>query len=140
VGWVTVKGVAPGGPAALDGGVLPGSRVVAVDGRSVEGLDLAAVVALVVGPEGSDVVLKLQRPPCRLPRGEAAAAAEHAFRPAPAPAPAPPRAQRKLACRARGAQVTHWARARRSRFSADAAAASAGRSLYLVCLRRRAAR
>lgn len=140
MGWVTVKDVAPGGPAALDGGVVPGSRVVAVDGRSVEGLDLAAVVALVVGPEGSDVVLKLSRPPRGLPRGAAPAAAEHAFRPAPAPAPATRPARARVPGAWRAGDVL-GARARR--FSADAAASALlvdRRALYLVCLRRRAAR
>ncbi len=50
----------PGGPAAA-AGLRPGDRVLAVDGTPVTAEDLVGAAALLEGPAGTEVVLRLQR-------------------------------------------------------------------------------
>lgn len=59
---VFVKSIAPGGAAERDGRVQAGDEVHAVDGVSVRGLPLEDVLRLVLGPEGSQLRLRLRRP------------------------------------------------------------------------------
>jgi len=49
-----------GSPAA-DAGLLPGDRILEIDGRSVEGLDMREAVNLIRGPAGEPVTLGIQR-------------------------------------------------------------------------------
>lgn len=60
-GEITIVALEPGSPAE-GGGLKPGDILLAVDGRPVEGLSLTEAVALVRGPEGSEVELTLLRP------------------------------------------------------------------------------
>jgi C-terminal peptidase prc len=50
------------GSPALAAGLRPGTRVLAIDGKSVEGLSLTEVVQRVVGAEGSALRLKVLHP------------------------------------------------------------------------------
>ncbi len=59
---VVVDHVTPGGPAAQAGQILPGDRLLAVAGRDVALLHTAAIAALIAGPTGSPVHLRLARP------------------------------------------------------------------------------
>jgi hypothetical protein len=60
---VVVEHLTPGGPAALSGQVRPRDRLLAVDGREVAPLSTGAIAALIAGPEGSSVHLRLARFP-----------------------------------------------------------------------------
>ena len=57
---VVLAALSQGGPAAM-ARLRPGDRVLAIDGRPVSGQDLASAAALLEGPAGSEVVLRLQR-------------------------------------------------------------------------------
>jgi len=59
-GGITIAAVMPDGPAEK-AGVEPGDRIVAVDGVSVEGMELADIVGRIRGTEGQTVALTLQR-------------------------------------------------------------------------------
>ena len=59
-GAVTVQKLEPAG-SAREAGVLPGDVIVAVDGKSVEGMDLYSVTQLVRGEAGESVTLSMQR-------------------------------------------------------------------------------
>ena len=55
---VLIGDVMPGGGAA-EVGVLPGDRIIAIDGRPVGELDFHGVIQLIRGPVGSTVLLKM---------------------------------------------------------------------------------
>ncbi len=59
-GVVTVVSVLPGTPADREG-FEPGDQVVAVDGRSIEGLDVNQAVRLIRGDPGTKVRLRVRR-------------------------------------------------------------------------------
>lgn len=59
-GGVAIAAVMPDGPAEK-AGVQPGDRIVAVDGVSIEGMELADIVGRIRGREGDNVTLTLQR-------------------------------------------------------------------------------
>ncbi|MBE3577049.1 MAG: S41 family peptidase [Limnochordales bacterium] len=59
-GAVTVTAPIPGTPAEK-AGILPGDRVLKIDGRSTEGMSLDEAVSLMRGPEGTQVRLELAR-------------------------------------------------------------------------------
>lgn len=59
-GQIVVLGPLPGSPA-FDAGLMPGDVVVSVDGRSIEDLTLEETVALIRGPNGTEVVLGVSR-------------------------------------------------------------------------------
>lgn len=59
-GGVAIAAVMPDGPAEK-AGVEPGDRIVAVDGVSIEGMELADIVGRIRGKEGDTVALTLQR-------------------------------------------------------------------------------
>jgi hypothetical protein len=61
-GVIRVRSVEPSGPAARDGRTKAGDLLVAVDGVSVEGKDLDAVMKMVIGEEGTSVFLLMERP------------------------------------------------------------------------------
>jgi carboxyl-terminal processing protease len=50
----------PGSPAEA-AGLLSGDAVIAVDGKDVVGMDLTAIINMVKGPAGTDVVLTVER-------------------------------------------------------------------------------
>lgn len=58
-GGFVVFEVAPDGPGAL-AGLRVGESLLAVDGQAIQGADLADVVAMLAGPEGSRVTLTLR--------------------------------------------------------------------------------
>jgi hypothetical protein len=58
---VVVEHLTPGGAAALSGQIRPRDRLLAVDGRDVAPLATGAIAALIAGPEGSSVHLRLAR-------------------------------------------------------------------------------
>ncbi len=58
-GQIMILGPLPGSPASR-AGVRPGDVILAVDGQSVEGMSLLEVVALIRGPKGTEVVLRLR--------------------------------------------------------------------------------
>ena len=58
---VAVEHVTPGGPAARSGLIRPRDRLLAVDGREVAALGTGAIAALIAGPEGTTVHLRLAR-------------------------------------------------------------------------------
>ena len=49
------------GTPAYDAGLLPGDKVMAIDGESTDGIDLQQAQAKIRGPVGSDVVLTISR-------------------------------------------------------------------------------
>jgi carboxyl-terminal processing protease len=49
------------GTPAYKAGILPGDMILTVDGKSAEGLDSAAVAAMLKGPKGSHVIVTMQR-------------------------------------------------------------------------------
>ena len=57
---VVLATIMPGGPAAM-AGLRTGDRVLAVDGAPVSADDLVGAAALLEGPAGTEVVLRLQR-------------------------------------------------------------------------------
>lgn len=59
-GYVTVVGVLPGTPAD-EAGLRPGDRIVAVDGRRLEGAPVETVQSLIRGREGTEVRLEVER-------------------------------------------------------------------------------
>ena len=59
-GAVTIVSPMDGSPAEA-AGLLPGDRIIAVDGHSLEGMEGNAMIALVLGPAGSIVVLTIER-------------------------------------------------------------------------------
>lgn len=59
-GWPVISTPLPGSPAAA-AGILPGDRVVAVDGASLKGLSLDEGIDKVVGEPGTAVRLSIQR-------------------------------------------------------------------------------
>ena len=59
-GAVTVQKLEPAG-SAKEAGILPGDVIVAVDGKSVEGMDLYSVTQLVRGEAGKPVALRMGR-------------------------------------------------------------------------------
>lgn len=59
---VTIVSTFKGSPAEL-AGIRPGDVILEVDGVSTEGLALDEVVGRIKGPEGTEVVLKVYRPP-----------------------------------------------------------------------------
>jgi carboxyl-terminal processing protease len=58
-GSIVVQLVAKGSPAALNG-VRAGERLVAIDGEPAQASDLARVVPMLAGPEGSELTLTLR--------------------------------------------------------------------------------
>jgi carboxyl-terminal processing protease len=58
-GGFVVSGVQAGGPAA-QGGIRPGERILAVDGQSTQGADLADVNTLLAGPENTMASIALR--------------------------------------------------------------------------------
>lgn len=64
-----VRDVFAGGPAA-EGGLQPGDRVIKVDGAATIGMTVSDTTARIRGPEGSQVLLDVERP---LPDGTARA-------------------------------------------------------------------
>jgi hypothetical protein len=60
-GQYHVKALAEGGPAARSGRIEVGDIVTAVDGRAIAHLSHAELAALVLGPEGVEVLLELVR-------------------------------------------------------------------------------
>mmetsp|Transcript_48956 Transcript_48956/g.116568 ORF Transcript_48956/g.116568 Transcript_48956/m.116568 type:complete len:1531 (+) Transcript_48956:112-4704(+) len=56
-GGVFIRGVLPGGPAALDARLQEGDEVLSVGGTSVKGLRLDTIQALITGLESSEVVV-----------------------------------------------------------------------------------
>ena len=56
---IMVLSVNQAGPAA-DAGIVAGDRLMAVDDQPVEGEDLASVLAMIAGPEGTDVSLTVR--------------------------------------------------------------------------------
>ena len=58
---VVLAAITPGGPAA-EAGLRLGDRVLAIDGQPLSGRDLAQAAALLEGPAGTEVRLRLQRP------------------------------------------------------------------------------
>ncbi|MBX6330821.1 MAG: S41 family peptidase [Gemmatimonadaceae bacterium] len=60
-GWITVISPLPGTPAER-AGIQPGDRIVAVDGRSTEGLSADEARDALRGPKGSSVALLIERP------------------------------------------------------------------------------
>jgi hypothetical protein len=81
-GWslpVAVEHVTPGGPAARSGLIRARDRLLAVDGREVAALGTGAIAALIAGPEGTTVHLRLARVPAAVSgAGGGAAGAEAA--------------------------------------------------------------
>ncbi len=59
-GVVTIVTPMDGSPAEA-AGLKPGDRIIAVDGQSLEGMDGNAMLALVLGPAGTVVVLTVER-------------------------------------------------------------------------------
>jgi len=49
------------GTPAYKAGILPGDMILTVDGKTAEGLDSAAVAAMLKGPKGSHVLVTMQR-------------------------------------------------------------------------------
>jgi len=49
------------GTPAYKAGILPGDMILTVDGKNTEGLDSAAVAAMLKGPKGSHVIVTMQR-------------------------------------------------------------------------------
>ena len=60
-GFFVVKALAPGGPAAATNDILVHDTLVAVDGQSVKGARYDQLAPLILGPEGSLIVITLRR-------------------------------------------------------------------------------
>lgn len=60
-GFFVVKALAPNGPASLANEIVIGDTLVRVDGSSVKGIRYDELTPLILGPEGSLVVLGLRR-------------------------------------------------------------------------------
>ncbi|MBL6456810.1 PDZ domain-containing protein [Belnapia sp. T6] len=59
-GEVILATVGPGGPA-VEAGLRPGDRVLAIDGQPISADDLATAALLLEGPAGTEVAIRLQR-------------------------------------------------------------------------------
>jgi C-terminal processing protease CtpA/Prc len=64
-GGLLVKRVKPGGPAALSGAVVPGERLMRLDGRDVAALSNDELARAILGNPGSQVRLFPGPPRCR---------------------------------------------------------------------------
>jgi len=58
--YLTIVSPMPGSPAE-EAGLLPGDRVIKIDGDDMTGIDGSVVIRRVLGPAGSTVVLTIQR-------------------------------------------------------------------------------